>query len=39
MAEVLGVASSVIAVVDLSANVLSLCFQYSQAVKNAEIIT
>ncbi|KAM0361993.1 hypothetical protein ACHAPK_011589 [Fusarium culmorum] len=36
MAEVLGVASSVIAVVDLSAKVLSLCFQYSQAVKNAK---
>ncbi|GKU15649.1 unnamed protein product, partial [Fusarium langsethiae] len=36
MAEALGVASSVIAVVDLSAKVLSLCFQYSQAVKNAK---
>ncbi|KAF9765081.1 hypothetical protein IL306_002692 [Fusarium sp. DS 682] len=36
MADALGVASSVIAVVDLSAKVLSLCFQYSQAVKNAK---
>ncbi|EXL39506.1 hypothetical protein FOCG_17883 [Fusarium oxysporum f. sp. radicis-lycopersici 26381] len=36
MAEALGVASSVIAVVDLSAKVLSLCFQYSEAVKNAK---
>ncbi|KAH7187724.1 hypothetical protein DER44DRAFT_125899 [Fusarium oxysporum] len=36
MAEALGVASSVIAVVDLSAKVLSLCFQYSQAVRNAK---
>ncbi|KAM0393285.1 hypothetical protein ACHAPZ_010238 [Fusarium culmorum] len=36
MAEALGVASSVIAVVDLSAKVLSLCLQYSQAVKNAK---
>ncbi|GKU08434.1 unnamed protein product [Fusarium langsethiae] len=36
MAEALGVASSVIAVVDLSAKVLSLCSQYSQAVKNAK---
>ncbi|PNP52690.1 hypothetical protein FNYG_15820 [Fusarium nygamai] len=35
MAEALGVASSVIAVVDLSAKVLSLCLQYSREVKNA----
>ncbi|KAJ4194598.1 hypothetical protein NW759_016499 [Fusarium solani] len=36
MAEALGVASSVIAVVDLSAKVLSLCLQYSREVKNAK---
>ncbi|KAJ4030296.1 hypothetical protein NW756_010176 [Fusarium oxysporum] len=36
MAEALGVASSVIAVVDLSAKVFSLCFQYSREVKNAQ---
>ncbi|SCO84451.1 related to RSA4-WD-repeat protein required for maturation and efficient intra-nuclear transport [Fusarium oxysporum] len=36
MAEALGVASSVIAVVDLSAKVFSLCLQYSQEVKNAK---
>jgi len=36
MTEALGVASSVIAVVDLSAKVFSLCLQYSQAVKNAK---
>ncbi|KAK7582833.1 hypothetical protein V3481_012131 [Fusarium oxysporum f. sp. vasinfectum] len=36
MGEALGVASSVIAVIDLSAKVISLCFQYSQAVKNAK---
>ncbi|KAJ4248091.1 hypothetical protein NW762_012861 [Fusarium torreyae] len=36
MAEVLGVTSSVIAVVDLSAKVFSLCLQYSQEVKNAQ---
>ncbi|KAF9775390.1 hypothetical protein IL306_006501 [Fusarium sp. DS 682] len=36
MAEALGVASSVIAVVDISAKVLSLCFQYSREVKNAK---
>jgi hypothetical protein len=36
MAETLGVASSVIAVVDLSAKVLSLCLQYSRKVKNAK---
>ncbi|WAO94541.1 Hypothetical protein NCS54_01212900 [Fusarium falciforme] len=36
MAEVLGVASSVIAVVDLSAKVFSLCLQYFQEVKNAK---
>ncbi|EWZ77345.1 hypothetical protein FOWG_18235 [Fusarium oxysporum f. sp. lycopersici MN25] len=33
--EALGVASSVVAVIDLSAKVLSLCFQYSREVKNA----
>ncbi|PNP78057.1 hypothetical protein FNYG_08603 [Fusarium nygamai] len=36
MAEALGVASSVIAVVDLSAKVFSLCLQYSGEVKNAK---
>ncbi|KPA36747.1 hypothetical protein FLAG1_10462 [Fusarium langsethiae] len=36
MTEALGIASGVIAVVDLSAKVLSLCFQYSREVKNAE---
>ena len=36
MAEALGVASSVIAVVDLSAKVLSLFLQYSREVKNAK---
>ena len=36
MAEALGVASSVIAVVDLSAKVFSLCLQYSRGVKNAK---
>ncbi|EXL39771.1 hypothetical protein FOCG_17623 [Fusarium oxysporum f. sp. radicis-lycopersici 26381] len=36
MAEALGVASSVIAVVDLSAKVFSLCSQYSREVKNAK---
>lgn len=36
MAEGLGVASSVIAVVDLSAKVFSLCLQYSREVKNAK---
>ncbi|EXL39519.1 hypothetical protein FOCG_17876 [Fusarium oxysporum f. sp. radicis-lycopersici 26381] len=36
MAEALGIASSVIAVVDLSAKVLSLCLQYSREVKNAK---
>ncbi|PNP59217.1 hypothetical protein FNYG_14999 [Fusarium nygamai] len=36
MAEALGVASSVIAVVDLSAKVFSLCLQCSQEVKNAK---
>ncbi|KAK2122159.1 hypothetical protein NOF04DRAFT_1337457 [Fusarium oxysporum II5] len=36
MAEALGVVSSVIAVVDLSAKVLSLCLQYSRDVKNAK---
>ncbi|EGU72230.1 hypothetical protein FOXB_17261, partial [Fusarium oxysporum f. sp. conglutinans Fo5176] len=36
MAEALGVASSVIAVVDLSAKVFSLCLQYSREVKNAK---
>ncbi|EGU74256.1 hypothetical protein FOXB_15233, partial [Fusarium oxysporum f. sp. conglutinans Fo5176] len=36
MAEALGVASSVIAVVDLSAKVLSLCLQYCRGVKNAK---
>lgn len=36
MAEVLGVASSVIAVVDLSAKVFSLCLQYYREVKNAK---
>ncbi|KAH7108940.1 hypothetical protein B0J13DRAFT_320783 [Dactylonectria estremocensis] len=34
--EGLGIAANVIAVVDLSAKVLSLCFQYSQEVKNAK---
>ncbi|KAL4724496.1 hypothetical protein ACLX1H_007937 [Fusarium chlamydosporum] len=37
MAEVLGVASSVIAVVDLSAKVFSLCLQYYREVKNAKV--
>jgi hypothetical protein len=36
MAEALGVASSVIAVVDLSAKVFSLCLQYSREVKNSK---
>ncbi|KAM0347577.1 hypothetical protein ACHAP4_011298 [Fusarium culmorum] len=36
MAEALGVASSVIAVLDLSAKVFSLCLQYSREVKNAK---
>lgn len=36
MAEGLGVAASVIAVVELSAKVLSLCFEYSQGVKKAK---
>ncbi|KAG8664912.1 uncharacterized protein FPOAC1_012889 [Fusarium poae] len=36
MAEALGIASSIIAVVDLSAKVLSLCLQYSREVKNAK---
>ncbi|KAH7190147.1 hypothetical protein DER44DRAFT_118087 [Fusarium oxysporum] len=36
MADALGVASSIIALVDLSAKVLSLCFQYSREVKNAK---
>ncbi|KAH7464215.1 Vegetative incompatibility protein [Fusarium oxysporum f. sp. matthiolae] len=36
MAEALGIASSIIAVVDLSAKVLSLCLQYSQEVKRAK---
>ncbi|KAI8648817.1 NACHT domain-containing protein [Fusarium sp. Ph1] len=36
MAEALGVASSVIAVVDLSAKVFSLCLRYSREVKNAK---
>ncbi|KAH7200625.1 hypothetical protein BKA60DRAFT_469988 [Fusarium oxysporum] len=36
MVEALGVASSVIAVVDLSAKVFSLCLQYSREVKNAK---
>ncbi|KAG7416015.1 Vegetative incompatibility protein HET-E-1 [Fusarium oxysporum f. sp. rapae] len=36
MAEALGVASSVIAVIDLSAKVFSLCLQYSREVKNAK---
>ncbi|OBS20594.1 hypothetical protein FPOA_06947 [Fusarium poae] len=36
MTEALGVASSVIAVVDLSAKVFSLCLQYSREVKNAK---
>ncbi|KAI8716696.1 hypothetical protein NCS52_00963800 [Fusarium sp. LHS14.1] len=36
MAEALGVASSVIAVVELSAKVLSLCLQYCREVKNAK---
>ncbi|KAK7575246.1 hypothetical protein V3481_017210 [Fusarium oxysporum f. sp. vasinfectum] len=36
MAEALGVASSVIAVVDLSAKVFFLCLQYSREVKNAK---
>jgi hypothetical protein len=33
--EVVGSAASIIAVIDLSAKVASLCFQYSSAVKNA----
>jgi hypothetical protein len=33
--EVVGSAASIIAVIDLSAKVASLCFQYSAAVKNA----
>ncbi|KAM0363087.1 hypothetical protein ACHAO7_011407 [Fusarium culmorum] len=36
MAEALGVASSVIAVIDLSVKVSSLCLQYSREVKNAK---
>ncbi|KAF9768979.1 hypothetical protein IL306_013666 [Fusarium sp. DS 682] len=36
MAEALGVASSVIAVAELSVKVLSLCLQYSRKVKNAK---
>nr|CEG04038.1 unnamed protein product [Fusarium acuminatum CS5907] len=36
MAEALGVVSSVIAVIELSAKVLSLCLQYTQEVKNAK---
>lgn len=36
MAETLGVASSLIAVVGLSAKVFSLCLQYSRDVKNAQ---
>jgi len=36
MTEALGVVSSVIAVVDLSAKVFSLCLQYSREVKNAK---
>ncbi|KAM0347540.1 hypothetical protein ACHAP4_011340, partial [Fusarium culmorum] len=36
MAEALGVVSSVIAVVDLSAKVFALCLQYSQEVKDAK---
>ncbi|KAF5970220.1 vegetative incompatibility het-e-1 [Fusarium coicis] len=36
MAEALGVASSVIAVVELSAKVFSLCLRYSRDVKNAK---
>ncbi|KAH6977825.1 hypothetical protein EDB82DRAFT_567457 [Fusarium venenatum] len=36
MAEALSVASSAIAVVDLSAKVFSLCLQYSREVKNAK---
>ncbi|KAM0187028.1 hypothetical protein ACHAPI_011346, partial [Fusarium lateritium] len=36
MAEALGVASSVIAVVELSAKVFSLCLQYSREVKDAK---
>ncbi|KAM9873934.1 vegetative incompatibility protein HET-E-1 [Verticillium dahliae] len=35
MAEALGIAASVIAVVNISAKVLNLCFQYGQSVKNA----
>ncbi|KAF5973809.1 vegetative incompatibility protein het-e-1 [Fusarium bulbicola] len=36
MAEALGVASSVIAVVELSAKIFSLCLRYSRDVKNAK---
>ncbi|CAG1984567.1 unnamed protein product, partial [Fusarium graminearum] len=36
MTEALGVASSVVDVVDLSASVFSLCLQYSREVKNAK---
>jgi predicted RNase H-like nuclease (RuvC/YqgF family) len=36
MAEALGIASSVIAVADLSVKVLSLCLQYSREVKRAK---
>lgn len=36
MAEALGVVSSVIAVVDLSTKIFSLCLQYSREVKNAK---
>ncbi|PCD38687.1 hypothetical protein AU210_007153 [Fusarium oxysporum f. sp. radicis-cucumerinum] len=35
MAEAVGLAASVIAVIDLSAKVATLCFQYSTAVRNA----
>ncbi|KAH7201215.1 hypothetical protein DER44DRAFT_632312, partial [Fusarium oxysporum] len=36
MADAFGIASSVIAVVDLSVKVLSLCLQYSREVRNAK---
>ncbi|KAH7231010.1 hypothetical protein BKA59DRAFT_409280, partial [Fusarium tricinctum] len=36
MAEAIGLASSIIAVVELSAKVFSLCLQYSRDVKNAK---
>ncbi|KAF4436977.1 hypothetical protein FACUT_6014 [Fusarium acutatum] len=35
MAEAVGLAASVIAIIDLSAKVATLCFQYSTAVRNA----